>query len=114
MSAPTAPAAAAAAAATAELPDVPAERVLFHAAKIAIEQDKPILLDYYHASRSGVAFIGEDRETREKILVKNPEEFTSPIQKLFKAFGYFIVVTENSIYIVSGNTKKKEISSAGM
>ena len=112
MSAPVP--AAAAAAATGELPDVPVERVLFHAAKIAIEQDKPILLDYYHASRAGTAFIGEDKDTREKILVKNPEEFTSPIQKLFKAFGYFIVMTENSIYIISGNTKKKEISSAGM
>lgn len=110
MSAPTAPAAATAA----TTPDIPNDKVLFHAAKIAIEQDKPILLDYYLATRAGTAFLGEDKETREKILVKNPEEFTSPVQKMFKALDCFIIVTENSVYIVGGNIKKKEISSAGM
>lgn len=94
--------------------DIPNEKVLFHAAKIALEQDKPILLDYYLATRAGSAFLGEDRETREKILVKNPEEFTSPVQKMFKARDDYIIVTENSVYIVSGSIKKKEISSAGM
>jgi hypothetical protein len=94
--------------------DVPNEKVLFHAAKIGIEQDKPIMLDYYLATRSGAAFLGEDKETREKILVKSPEEYTSPVQKMFKARDDYIIVTENSVYIVSGNIKKKEISSAGM
>ena len=119
MSAPAAPASsgassAAAAAAAAPNPDIPNEKVLLHAAKIAVEQDKPILLDYYRETRLGTAFLGEDRETREKILVKNPEEYTSPVQKLFKVREDYIIVTENSIYIVNGNIKKKEISSAGM
>ena len=111
MSAPTTAAPPAAVPATT---DIPNEKVLFHAAKIALEQDKPILLDYYLATRTGSAFLGEDRETREKILVKNPEEFTSPVQKMFKARDDYIIVTENSVYIVSGSIKKKEISSAGM
>jgi len=95
--------------------DLPNEKVLIHAAKIAMEQDKPILLDYYKETKAGgTAFLGEDKETKEKILVKNPEEYTSPVQKMFKAKDDYIIVTENSVYVVSGSIKKKEISSSGM
>ena len=94
--------------------DLPNEKVLIHAAKIAMEQDKPILLDYYLETKKGTAFLGEDAETKEKILVKNPEEYTSPVQKMFKAKDEYIIVTENSIYIVSGGIKKKTISSGNM
>jgi hypothetical protein len=94
--------------------ELPNEKVLFHAAKIAIEQDKPILLDYYVDTKKGTAFLGEDGETKEKILVKNPEEYTSPVQKMFKAKDDYIIVTENSVYVVSGNIKRKTISSASM
>lgn len=101
--------------ASASLTDLPNEKVLVHAAKIALEQDKPILLDYYKETKvGGSAFLGEDKETKEKILVKNPEEYTSPVMKMFKAKEDYIIVTENSVYIVSGAIKKKEISSAGM
>jgi hypothetical protein len=95
--------------------DLPNEKVLVHAAKIAMEHDKPILLDYYKETRvGGTAFLGEDKETKEKILVKNPEEYTSPVIKMFKAKDDYIIITENSIYIVSGSIKKKEISSASL
>lgn len=100
---------------TAGASDLPNEKVLMHAAKIALEQDKPILLDYYKETKAGgSAFLGEDKESREKILVKNREEYTSPIVKMFKAKDDYIIVTENSVYIVSGSIKKKEISSANM
>jgi hypothetical protein len=93
----------------------PNEKVLIHAAKIALEHDKPIMLDYYNETKAGgKAFLGEDKETKEKILVKNPEEYTSPVHKMFKAKDDYIIVTENSVYIVSGEIKKKEISSSGM
>lgn len=93
---------------------LPSDKVLLHAAKIALESDKPILLDYYAETRVGTAFLGQDKETNERILVKSPEEYTSPIRGLFKVKDDIIVVTENSIYIVSGAIKKKEISTAGM
>ena len=48
------------------------------------------------------------------MLVKNPEEYTSPVVKMYKAGTDYLVETENSIYIVSGNMKKKEISNASM
>jgi hypothetical protein len=92
--------------------DIPNEKVLVHAAKIALEQDKPILLDYYVETKNGTAFLGEDSDTKEKILVKNPEEYTSPVKKMFKANDDYIIVTENSVYVVSKNIKKKTISSS--
>jgi hypothetical protein len=79
--------------------------------KLSMNQGKPILLNYYTETRLGRAFLGEDGETKEKILVKNPEEYTSPIQKMFKAENDYIIVTENSIYIVSGLLQKKRIAS---
>ena len=95
--------------------EIPNDKVLAHAAKIAMEQDKPLLFDYYMDTKAGgPAFLGEDKDTKEKILVKNPEEYTSPVKKMFKAKDDYIVVTENSVYIVSGSIKKKEISSANM
>jgi hypothetical protein len=90
--------------------EVPAEKTLVHAARIAVEQDKPILLDYYNDTKNAKAFLGEDPDTKERILVKNAEEYTSPIQKIFKAATDYIVMTENSIYIVSGAIKKKVIT----
>jgi hypothetical protein len=93
--------------------DYPTEKTLLHAARIALEQDKPILLDYFYDTRDGKAFLGEDVNTKEKSLVKSAEEYTSPIQKVFGTKSEFIIVTENSIYIVSGAIKKKNISMGG-
>jgi hypothetical protein len=93
--------------------DLPNEKTMVHAARIALEQDKPILLDYYVATRDGEAFLGEDVVTKEKSLVKSAEEYTSPIQKVFSTKTEYIIVTENSIYIVAGTIKKKNISMGG-
>ena len=45
------------------------------------------------------AFMGEDSDTKEKMLIKSNDEFTSLIQKVYKVQEDFIVLTENSIYI---------------
>jgi hypothetical protein len=90
--------------------EIPNEKTLQHAAKIAVEQDKPIMLDYYNDTKNSKAFLGEDPDTKERILVKNAEEYTSPIQKIFKTATDYIVLTENSIYIVAGTIKKKIIT----
>jgi len=90
----------------------PHEKTLKHAARLAIEQDKPILLDYYNDTINQKAFMGEDYETKEKMLVRSAEEYTSTIQPrgIFKVETDFIVITENSIYIIHGSTKKKTIT----
>ena len=87
----------------------PSPAVLLQAAKLAMSQDKPILLDYYAETNSGSAFMGEDGETKEKMLVKSAEEFTSLIQKTYKVGEDYIVMTENSIYVVSGKLQKRRI-----
>jgi hypothetical protein len=88
----------------------PSPAVLVQAAKLAMAQDKPILLDYYAHTHSGAAFMGEDGgESKEKMLVKSAEEFTSLIQKTYKVGEDYIVMTENSIYIVSGKLQKRRI-----
>jgi hypothetical protein len=122
MSAPISNSSAAAPAATANTQStqaaaatiVPSPQVLIHAAKLAIEQDKPIQLDYYVDSANKKAFLGEDQDTKEKMLVKSAEEFTSLVVKVYKVQEDFIVMTENSIYIVSGQVQKRRIQAPAL
>jgi len=90
---------------------LPNDKTLKHAARIAIEQDKPICLDYFNDTKEQKAFLGEDEKTKEKMLVRSAEEYTSLIHRIFKVTEDFIVITENSVYIIHGSTKKKTISS---
>jgi hypothetical protein len=93
---------------------LPHATTLLHAARLAIQQDKPIQLDYYVESATNKAFIGEDPETKEKMLVKSNEEFTSLIAKIYKVQEDFLILTENSIYIVSGKVQKRRINATQM
>ena len=93
---------------------MPSAQVLTHAAKLAIEQDKPILLDYFLDTANGKAFLGEDQETKEKMLIKSSEEFTSLVQKVYKVQDDYIVITENSLYIVSGKIQKRRIQAPAL
>jgi hypothetical protein len=86
---------------------IPGDKTLKHAARIALEQDKPIMLDYYVDTCEGKAFMGKDGVTGEKMLVRSEEEYTSVIQNTFKVNEDYIVVTENSVYLISGATKMK-------
>jgi hypothetical protein len=92
----------------------PAPQTLVQAAKIAIKDDRPICLDYYLDTTNGKAFMGEDQETKEKMLVKSNEEFTSLIQKVYKVGDDYIVLTENSLYIVSGKIQKRRIQAPAL
>lgn len=79
-----------------------------HLAKLAITEDKPIMLDYWVDSLNKDVVIGLT-EDNEKLLVKNEEEYTSPIVKIFKIDEVYIICTENSIYLTSSNIDKKKI-----
>ena len=91
---------------------VPAAATLLQAAKIAMEQDRAIMLDYFRETLNGTAFLGEDSQTNERILVKSKEEFTSLIKKLYKIGDDFIILTENSLYVVSGKIQKRKVNLA--
>ena len=88
---------------------VPSATVMAAAAKIAIEQDKPIYLDYYNDSLDKKCCIGVQDTT--KFLVKSDTEYTSSIESIsrIKEEKVFIVLTENSIYIVSAEIPVKRI-----
>ena len=77
----------------------PNATTLQHAVKIAIVEDKPIMMDYWTGSLDKTVIIGV-KEDNEKLLVKNDEEYTSSIAKIFKSGNEYIIMTENSIYLV--------------
>jgi len=93
---------------------LPSAQTMIQASKLAIEQDRAIMLDYYRQTAAGTAFLGEDPATKEKILVKSKDEFTSLIKKLFKVGEDFIILTENSLYVVSGKIQKRKVNLASL
>ncbi len=64
------------------------------------------------------AVIGEDQETKDKILIKSNDEYTSLIQKIYKVGPKgaedFLVLTENSLYIVSSKVDKRKIQTSAL
>ena len=96
-------------AATEQSVRMPDGTTMQNAIKLAISEDKPILLDYWTASIEKTALVGV-RETKEKLLVKSVEEYTSPIQKIYKTGADFIIMTENSIYLVCASIPTKRIA----
>lgn len=95
------------------LPDsnyrLPSDVTLKHAAKLAIVEDKPILLDYWTASLDKKALVGV-KDAGEKLLVKSEDEYTSPISKFYKSGSEYIIITENSIYVVSSEIPTRKIT----
>ena len=90
---------------------VPSATVLVQAAKIALEEDRPIYLDYSVDSLEKKCCIGVKDTV--KHLVKSGTEYTSAIEKLWrlKEENTWLVMTENSIYIVSADIPVKKIVS---
>ena len=88
---------------------LPSANTLQHAAKICIVEDRPIMLDYWALSLEKKVLIGV-REDGEKLLVKSEDEYTSTIIKIFKVEGDYIILTENSLYIVDVNCPTKRFS----
>jgi hypothetical protein len=88
---------------------LPSDVTLKHATKLSIVDDKPIMMDYWAASLDKKALVGA-RDNGEKLLVKSEDEYTSTIQKFYKSGTEYIIITENSIYIVSNEIPTRKIS----
>ena len=88
---------------------LPSDITLKHAAKISVVDDKPIMFDYWTASLDKKALIGA-KDNGEKLLVKSEDEYTSTIAKFYKSGTEYIIITENSIYIVSNDIPTRKIS----
>ena len=90
---------------------LPPSAVWDHLSKLAIVDDKPIMLDYWTDSLDKNVLIGVKKEGGEKLLVKNAEEYTSPISKIYKVNECYIICTETSIYLVSADIPTTHINS---
>jgi hypothetical protein len=88
---------------------IPSENTLKHVTKLAIVEDKPVMFDYWVNSLEKKVIIGV-KANQEKLLVKSEEEYTSTISRLYKSNNEYIIITENSIYIVSADILTKKIS----
>ena len=88
---------------------LPSGTTLQHCAKLGIVEDKPIMFDYWTSSCDKSVLIGV-RDSGEKLLVKSEDEYTSPIAKIYKSETEYIIITENSIYIVSNDIPTKRIA----
>lgn len=88
---------------------LPCEDAMKAAVKIAMVDDKPIMLDYWTLSLDGKIIIGV-KENGEKMLVKNSEEYTSIIQKIYKVENDYLICTENSLYLADTSCPTKRIS----
>ena len=87
----------------------PSTQCLQHLCKLAIVDDIPIMMDYWTDSHDNSILIGV-RDNGEKLLVKSADEYTSPISKIFKVETEYIIVTENSLYVVSSDISTRQIS----
>jgi len=88
---------------------MPSQLCMQHAAKLGIVEDRPIMLDYWTLSLEKKVIIGV-KEKGEKLLVKSEDEYTSPVSKIFKIETEYIILTENSIYIVSSDIQSNRIN----
>ena len=88
---------------------VPSATVMAQAAKIAMEQDRPIYLDYFNDSVEKKCCVGVQGTS--KMLVKSDTEYTSPIESIMriKEEKAWLVLTENSLYIVHADIPVKRI-----
>ena len=88
---------------------LPSAKTLQHASKICIVEDRPIMLDYWAESLESKIIIGV-KEDGDKLLVKSEDEYTSTIVKIFKVESDYIILTENSLYIVDAACQSRKIS----
>ena len=88
---------------------LPSNVCVNHAMKLAIVEDKPIMMDYWTASLDKSVIIGVS-ENKDKLLVKSEDEYTSTISKIYKVETEYIIMTANSIYIVSNDIPTKRIN----
>ena len=83
---------------------LPSELTLSQATKLAIKTSLPICFYFYIDSCKGKVTIAKNSSDK-KIIFKNLDEHTSPISNIYKEGSEYIIVTRNTIYIISSNCK---------
>lgn len=81
---------------------LPTDKTLQQATKLSLKTKKPICFYFYIDSLRGKISIINDGEDR--IIFKSEDEHTSPIINTYRSDSSYIIVTENTIYILSAET----------
>ena len=81
---------------------IPSPNTLSQAAKLSIKISKPICFYFYLDSCNDKIKICTNEQN--KIIFKSLEEHTSSISNIYKVEKEYLIVTENTIYIISANT----------
>ena len=82
---------------------LPSEKTLIQSTKLALKTKKPVCFYFYIDSLKGKITIVSDGEDR--VIFKSEDEHTSPILNTYKSENCYIIVTENTIYIISSETQ---------
>lgn len=82
---------------------LPSDKTLQQATKLSIQKSKPICFYFFVDSLKNKVCITSDGE--DNVIYKSDEEHTSPIINIYKCSNEYIVLTENTIYIISANIK---------
>jgi hypothetical protein len=86
--------------------NLPTAKTLNGAFKLSIAHGKPVEAYFYVDSLKGKVCIRQDGD--EKIIYKDEDEYTSPLENLYKSDNEYIAVTSNTIYIISSRTEVKK------
>ena len=86
----------------------PCQATLNKSFKLANLVKKPISFNFYIDSLKGNIWIKCTND--KKIIFKSNNEHSSPIKSTFKVNDEYIVLTENTIYVISASTKVKLIN----
>ena len=87
----------------------PCPITLRHAARLSTEQGKPVSMAYF----TNDAFLGIESTSSTKVLVNSIGDYSTQVQRMYKTPSEYIIVTENTVYIVPGTMCKKMIRISG-
>ena len=89
--------------------NIPHQNAINNSCKLSIVHDKPIYFNYWRDSQCNQVCIGKNPDG-EKMSVRDEEEYTSPIEKLYKIENAYVILTANSIYLVHTNIQVKSVN----
>jgi len=81
---------------------LPSQNTLSQAAKLSIKISKPICFYFYIDScKDNIKICTNETD---KVIYKSLDEHTSSISNIYKVDNEYLIVTENTIYIISART----------
>lgn len=94
-------------------PVYPSASTLIHLCRLAIQKDKPIVMDYWESSlnKTSMVIITEDGD---RLLAKSAVEYTSPIEQTLQSGDDLVLITYNSIYVVSSKIVTRRTNSSSL